>query len=216
MDQELKKLRDDYRKNILPSSYSGALHLILSILGALGLIVLASTQIKRRSYGDLLFIPIAFLIANVVEYLAHRFLLHRPIKYFMVAFKEHTILHHSFFTHDAIEIETSKDFHRVLFSPSAVFFFIFIIGTPIFLMIAHFTHPSIGWISFIVGVSYYMFYEMVHTICHLHDHHWAFKIPGARFLKRFHQSHHNPKLMQQYNFNVLLPVSDWLFRTYKN
>jgi hypothetical protein len=215
MDQQLKKLRDDYRQNILPTFYSGPLHLSLSILGALGLILFAITQIELRSHADLLFIPVAFLIANVVEYLAHRFLLHRPIKVLMVAFKEHTILHHSFFTHEAIEIESSQDFHRVLFSPYAVFFFIFIIGTPIFLTIAHFTHPSVGWISFIVGVSYYMFYEMVHTICHLHDAHWTFKIPGMRFIKSFHRSHHDPKLMRNYNFNVLIPVSDWIFGTFK-
>ena len=87
MDHQLKKLRDDYRQNILPAYYSGPIHLSLSILGALGLIIFAITQIQLRSYGALLFIPVAFFIANVVEYLAHRFLLHRPLKYFMIAFK---------------------------------------------------------------------------------------------------------------------------------
>jgi MFS family permease len=206
------KMREDYRSKAISPFYSGKWHFILSLLFASVLIIFGLIQIDIESWWQWLFIPITFIIANIVEYVAHRFLLHQSN--FKLAYREHTLLHHFFFTHEALEIESTQDFHRVLFSPYAVFFFIFIIGLPVFLLMGFIFGQVVGWVSFIVGVSYYALYEVVHTCCHLPDKHWVFAFPALRFLKKFHRFHHDLELMKNYNFNVLFPLSDVLFGTY--
>jgi hypothetical protein len=210
--ESVKRLRENYRATKLSRHYSGKLHLSLSLMFAFSLVLFGFFQLKIEFWWQWTFIPITFIIANIVEYLAHRFLLHRSS--FRLAYREHTLLHHFFFTHEAIEIESTQDFHRVLFSAYAVIFFIFIIGIPIFLLLGFFFGSVVGWISFIVGVSYYGCYEIIHTCCHLPDDHWVFILPGIKFLKKFHNHHHNIELMKDYNFNVLFPLSDAIFGTY--
>jgi hypothetical protein len=208
----VSKLRSEYRGSKISAHYSGKLHLFLSLFFAAGIITYALTKFKIEFAWQWAFIPVSFCIANIVEYLAHRFLLHRSFS--KLAYREHTLLHHFFFTHDALEIESTQDFHRVLFSPYAVFFFIFIIGIPVFTLFGVLFGPAVGWISFIVGVTYYAMYEIVHTCCHLPDDHWVFFFPGLSFLKKFHKIHHDLELMKDYNFNVLFPLSDVIFGTY--
>ncbi len=206
------KMREDYRTKAISPYYSGKWHFFLSLFFASVLIILGLLQINIEYWWQWLFIPITFIIANIVEYLAHRFLLHQSK--FKLAYREHTLLHHFFFTHEALEIESTQDFHRVLFSPYAVFFFIFIIGLPVFVFLGFIFGQVVGWMSFIVGVSYYALYEVVHTCCHLPDKHWVFSLKALRFLKKFHSLHHDLELMKNYNFNVLFPLSDVLFGTY--
>ena len=177
------KMREDYRSKAISPFYSGKWHLFLSLLFALGLVIFGLIQIKIESWWQWLFIPITFIIANIVEYVAHRFLLHQSK--FKLAYHEHTLLHHFFFTHEALEIESTQDFHRVLFSPYAVFFFIFIIGLPVFLFLGFIFGQVVGWVSFIVGVSYYALYEVVHTCCHLPDEHWVFGISSVQHFALF-------------------------------
>jgi hypothetical protein len=216
LDEKLKKFREDYRKNILPSWYSGKAHIIFTLSSALTMMFFGLSQINLNRPGIVWsLIPLVFL-TNSVEYLAHRFILHRRIKFLERAYYEHTVLHHHFFTHEALEIETSRDFHRVLFSPFAVFFFIFIIGAPIYSLIAYLIAPDFGWMGFVTGAGYYLCYEIIHTICHLPDQHHIFMVPGTRYLKEFHRCHHDPSLMRDWNFNVLVPLSDRLFGSYRD
>ncbi len=89
-------------------------------------------------------IPIAFLIANLVEYLGHRGPMHRMKRGLGVIFRRHTLEHHHFFTDQQMSYESSRDFKAVLFPPVMLLFFIGGIATPIGLALFLLISPNVS------------------------------------------------------------------------
>ncbi|MDH4014220.1 MAG: fatty acid hydroxylase family protein, partial [Chromatiales bacterium] len=42
---------------------------------------------------------------------------------------------------------------------------------------------------------------------------WVSRLPGMQVLRQLHTRHHDPALMQRYNFNISYPICDALFGT---
>jgi sterol desaturase/sphingolipid hydroxylase (fatty acid hydroxylase superfamily) len=74
---------------------------------------------------------------------------------------------------------------------------------------ANFVFLSMGMAGF-----YFLSYEVVHFASHLPEDHPVIKIKFFRFMRGYHGIHHNPKLMRDYNFNIVFPFFDIIFKTY--
>lgn len=209
------QFRERYRREKIGPRYSGRLHLstTLSVTGAVVLACLLTLSDVRPV--EWLTIPAAFLTANIVEYLFHRFVMHRPRPGLRVAYERHTLSHHHFYTHDAMVAESARDFHMVLFPAALLFIFLGVIDAPLATAVYFVFGLNVAKLFVAVTVGYYMAYECLHTIYHLPVDHWAARLPGMQRLKRLHQSHHDLTLMGKYNYNITIPIGDKIFGTYR-
>ena len=57
---------------------------------------------------------------------------------------------------------------------------------------------------------YVVSYEWLHLSFHLPATHFIARLGVVKKLKRHHATHHDPRLMQKWNFNVTVPLWDWV------
>jgi sterol desaturase/sphingolipid hydroxylase (fatty acid hydroxylase superfamily) len=70
-----------------------------------------------------------------------------------------------------------------------------------------------AWLFVLVVISYYALYEVLHALAHLPDDAPLARVAAVRALTHHHRVHHDPALMQRWNFNFAIPLFDVLFRT---
>ncbi len=197
-----------------PRGYNGWRHLGLSMGFAITTLVLAASQLSNTSAYEWLTLPITFIYANIVEYVVHRFPMHRPFKALKILFRRHARQHHRFFTEKAMQFDSANDFAALLFPPYLIFFFLFFFALPVGLLLAFVASENVAYLFVVTAFAYFINYEMFHTMYHLPSSHWIYRFKLARSLRELHLHHHNQKIMSHYNFNITYPISDWLFGTY--
>jgi hypothetical protein len=136
--------------------------------------------------------------------------MHRRARGLGRVYERHTLQHHRFFTHEAIGFESSRDFKMVLFPPVLLVFFLGGIATPLGALCFLLLSPNAGWLFVATAVGYFLAYEVLHFCHHLPEGHPVTRWPLLGALRRHHQRHHGPG---HTNFNLTLPLCDWLFGT---
>jgi len=149
------------------------------------------------------------LFANFVEYNFHRGPMHNRNRLLDIVFKRHTLTHHAYFPHDHMGFKAGKDAYLVFF-PFWVIFLLFGLAAPVFFLTWFLTNSNVAGLFLIVAVSYFLLYEWLHLLYHLPEGSKLGELKLIRTLKRHHQAHHNPALMNDYNFNITFPLWDWV------
>lgn len=201
------------RRESVPSWYSGWAHLAVITGVCLLAVALLLLQIHVLVWWHLLVIPFGFVVSNLVEYLAHRYPMHRPMPYVgKYIYKKHAAIHHRYFTDKDMVLEDPRDLFEILTNPRHVVSFLTLSVLPISLVLGFFSMTA-GLLFAATAISYYLFYEWVHLASHLPSDHWIPSLPVMRSLCEHHQVHHNTRLMREYNFNIAFPIFDWVFKT---
>jgi hypothetical protein len=211
----VQRFREDYRTNVIGRSYNGRLHLVTTLTLTGFVVVYMLATLENVKTLEWLTLPLAFTVANFVEYVAHRFPMHRPLPGLKLLYKRHTLSHHHFYTHEAMEAESARDFHMILFPPAVLVFFLILLDAPMALATYALFGANVMRLFVVMTVGYFMSYELLHTIYHLSPQHWAARLPLMQRLRRLHQSHHDLALMGRYNYNITFPMFDWVFGTHK-
>jgi sterol desaturase/sphingolipid hydroxylase (fatty acid hydroxylase superfamily) len=206
--------RAEYRAQVLPAGYSGLRHVLLVLVAAGGgiaaALVFAATHGARLA--DAWIVPATALAANAVEYLAHRGPMHHRTRGLGALHTRHSGRHHRYFVADAMPFEGRRDFHAVLFPPVLLAFFGAIacaLGALVALVL-----PAATAALFVASaLGYYLLYETLHFLYHVPPHWPGARWPGVRALARLHRRHHDPRRMQEANFNLVFPLCDWLAGT---
>jgi hypothetical protein len=208
--------RADFRANEIGAGYrswTGWSHLGVITAGVLVGIGVLAGALRDVSVPELLALPAGYVFANVVEYLVHRYLMHVPRRGLGRLYKRHTGQHHRFFTHEAMTTDSARDFAIILFPPFVVVFFLGLIATPVALALAWLAGPDAGLLFGMVALSYFLFYEWMHLASHLPPASLLGRMPGVGFVREHHRAHHDPRRMRHYDFNITLPLTDWLAGT---
>jgi sterol desaturase/sphingolipid hydroxylase (fatty acid hydroxylase superfamily) len=208
---EVAAYRAGCRAQMLGRFYSGWAHFAFSSLWAGGAIALCIARVRAPRWWELLIVPITFLYANRAEYRGHRGPMHhrRPGRLRARIFERHTVMHHRFYTHEAMSIESMRDAKMTLFPPVLILFFLGLSGLPVVLGLALLTTRNIAYLFGATAVGYFLCYEWLHFAYHLPERTLA-NLPFLRALRRHHQTHHDPARMQRWNFNVTFPIWDRL------
>ncbi len=209
----IEKFRKHYQQTVVPRYYSGVVHALYTLVLLGGAMTYHALKIHDLSWKESLAFPIIFLISNWIEYMVHRYNLHRQVPGFKMLYKIHSGQHHQYFTDQAIAFESPRDFMMILFPPWASIFVVvastalgyFVIG-PIF-------SPNVGHILGIMAAVALLLYEAMHCYYHLDDSNSWTRFPGLSALRRHHIVHHNLRLMTKCNFNVTFPIFDMVYRT---
>jgi Fatty acid hydroxylase superfamily len=200
----------------IPWWYSPQGHLAATT--GIGLVVLVASivAIARLDGGvtwtDLLVIPAVVLLANYYEWRVHRDVLHKRFWPFEVIYDKHTPMHHMIYVEEDMAIRDVKEFRLVLI-PAAGVLGIVLGVAPLAIAIAHFWSPAAGWL-FLLTVSLFMVsYEVLHLCYHAPADSFIGRRKIIARLRAHHARHHDPRLMQRYNFNVTVPLFDWIMGT---
>lgn len=209
----VRKFREKYRAEVLPRPYSGRLH--FAITNAIGLSTLGfcAWHLKDVKPWEWAVIPATFLLGNFGEYHFHRGPMHHRWERLKAAHRRHTLRHHRFYTHEAMHAESTDDFQIVLFPLWFLPLIIFAFAVPLGLAARWVLSPNAGYLVVFTLTAYFLNYEWLHLVYHLPEDHWAYRIPYLKKLRKLHENHHNPELMQRWNFNITYPVADWFYGT---
>lgn len=212
--QRTAQFRQRYRAGI-KAHYSGWLHggFVFAVGGAL--MLYCFSQIESLSAWQLLLIPGALMFTNVGEYVAHKELGHKKRAIGKLFYKRHTGDHHTFFTHEDYQIDSSRDLRVVLFPALLLVAVSLLAAAPLGWLMGQLFGVDGGWLFAGTLLAGYLFYEFVHLCDHLPEGSMMTRLPLIRGLREHHRRHHEPDNATEYNFNVTLPITDWLLGTLK-
>jgi hypothetical protein len=212
-----KEKRDALRAQAMAergSFYSPWVHLAVPSVFALTAIGCAVALIHDLTLGQVLFGLGLFLMSNAAEWRIHKSLLHKRVRFATVLYDRHTPLHHMVFITDDMAIRAPHEFRLVLLPAYAV------VGlgiglSPIAAFIwFYFGAHNLACVFVMMTMGYVVTYEWLHLSYHLPPDSFVGRLGLVRFMRRHHAIHHDPRLMQKWNFNVSLPLWDVVKRTY--
>lgn len=207
------RFRERYRNEEIPRGYSPWAHLAFTFGGGTLALAACLWQLEAVRPLEWLTVPLAFVYANLAEYLGHRFPMHRPYRGLGLIYKRHAGQHHRFFTDRAMAYDGWRDLRAVLFPPVLVVFFFGGFALPVWLLLDWLISANVAWLFIATGLAYYLNYELLHFAYHLRPEHPLARLGLVRRLRWLHQHHHDPKVMTRVNFNISYPLCDWLFGT---
>lgn len=196
----------------IPTNYNPWIHLLGPTSLALIIIFSLIGIVVSPVWWEWLTIPITLFIMSNWEWLIHRYWMHQLFKPFAFLFKKHR-LHHQLYTENKMEISSYKELYHVL-TPFWGIVLVFTTIIPLFIIL-QFISINVACIFIAVTLTYFILYEWTHASYHLSPNKWIRSNKLISFLSKHHATHHNPKNMVKYNFNVTFPLFDWFAKTYR-
>lgn len=200
------ELRDELLARV-PRWYSPAVHLAFPALAGLALAGLALSRIQDLRLWQLALVPVFLVLGNVVEWHAHRGLLHRRMRFLHGLYLRHTPQHHAMYVADAMAIRSARELRFILL-PGYGVLAILAVTSPVVLLFFALGQPNLAALWVASAVVYLLSYEWLHLAYHLPESSWIGRRPLIQRLRRHHQLHHAPHLMHRWNFNVTVPLWD--------
>lgn len=204
--------RARYRAERIPSWYRGPWHVAFTALCVLGPAAYCLASLRDVEPLEWLTVPAMLVFGSFFVWAFHKHVLHRPVPGLRSAYVIHTLHHHRFFTFEHNEPEGTRDFHIMLF-PMAFGPGLAVVSYLLGRHLVSGISPNVGLLFTTMSVLYFGLYELVHFSSHLPGDATVLRLPFLRRLRAHHQLHHDPRLMGKYNFNVVLPLFDWLLGT---
>mgnify|MGYP002619558241 FL=1 len=202
-----------YRAEALDPTFTLARHLCKT-LGVATVILLGGVWLARSAeISHWLLLPVFWLVANVFEWGIHRFAMHRPARP-RVLYRNHALVHHNAFKGVAQEIRDPRELSLVMM-PWYTLIMVFLMASPVAVVAAVLGGPALAGVFLVGSVSYFLLYELIHTLHHLPGHVLGPVDGWIAKLRAHHHHHHQLDRMAHVNFNVTLPVADRLLGTYE-
>lgn len=177
-----------------------------------------SREIARHGVRPIAWIaiPATFMLANALEYVLHRYPMHRRNWFLERMFRRHTLQHHRYFTHTSMAITSKRDLFFVML-PVQYGLVSVVLAGGVYLALRAMMSPGAAALCGITLILYFGFIDVIHLVFHL-PLKWFRRVPilrgkVVRALRLHHLVHHDPRLMNKYNFNITLPLTDWIVGT---
>lgn len=205
-----RQARTELREELLsriPWWYAPWMHLAFPAAVGIAIAAFALSRIEGLHAWQLACVPLFLAFGNAVEWHAHRGVLHRRTRFLDVLYVRHTPQHHAVYVADDMAIRSVRELKLILL-PAWGVLAILALTSPITVAFLRFGQPNLGalWVASVV--AYVLGYEWLHLLYHLPEQSLLGRLWLVRTLRRHHQLHHAPHLMQRWNFNVTLPLWD--------
>jgi hypothetical protein len=204
--------RDELRAELLaaiPRSYSPWLHLAIPAVSGVAILAFALSRVEDLRAWQLALVPLFLAFGNAVEWHAHRGLLHRRTWPLQVLYLRHTPQHHAVYVAGDMFIRDWRELKFVLLPAYGVAGLV-LVTSPITAALWLAGQPNLAalWVASVV--AYVLLYEWFHLAYHLPADGIVGGLRLTRWLRRHHERHHAPQLMQRWNFNVTVPLWDYV------
>ncbi len=196
----------------IPSWYSPWGHLSATTGIGLAILALALHELHAVRAIELLVIPAVFLVSNAFEWRVHKDVLHRRLWPVEVIYQRHTPEHHAVYMTNDMAIRSTKEFRLVLM-PAMGILGIVLAATPMAFLVRVLFSENCGWLFLVSSALYMVLYEVSHLSYHLPETTWIGRRRLVKSLREHHARHHDPRLMQKWNFNVTIPLFDLIHGT---
>jgi len=196
----------------IPWWYHPYAHLAATTGIGLAVLVVSATQMASVHFADLLVVPLVVVLANYYEWRVHRYVLHRRFWPFEVIYDRHTPMHHMIYVEDDMALRDKREFRLVLI-PAAGVLGIVLAAAPVAIAIAKLWSSAAGWLFLLTASLFMVSYEVLHLCYHAPRESFIGRRALIAKLRTHHARHHDPRLMQRYNFNVTVPLFDWIMGT---
>lgn len=196
----------------IPRWYVPWVHLVGPSLVGLAIVAFALSRLRAPRGWELATVPAVWVLSNFFEWLLHKDVLHRKVRFLELAFVRHTPQHHGAFDGGSLAIRDARELKLVLL-PAFGVIAMFAGAIPPGLALAALVSPNVGLLWVATVVLYVLGYEWLHLSYHLPEDGLVGRLALVRVLRRHHALHHTPALMQRANFNVTVPLWDWLLGT---
>lgn len=212
---EVNPRREAVRAEILakiPENYNPAVHFLVP--GVLGLGVFAACVAMLHDVRPLewLTIPVTLFLGLGFEWRVHKSVLHERQPLLGILYVRHELHHHVIYTYDDMTMRSNREWRLVLM-PAYAIVLVFLMMVPIVAALWFFATPNIALIHLATSMVFFLAYEWMHLSYHLPQEHPIGRLSLIRRLRELHRRHHDPKLMKRWNFNVTVPLWDWIHRT---
>jgi len=196
----------------LPRWYSPVLHVLTP--STWGVLTLAAciVLVKDVTWLQLLTVPIVLVLSNMAEWRMHRDLLHKRHWLAPALYDRHTPVHHKIYVREDMEIRDRRELKFILI-PAWAAIALFVGLLPLAAALWFFIAPNVAYIFMATCMLYVVTYELLHMSYHLPKDSFIGRNPIIRALARHHSTHHDPRLMLQWNMNVSVPLWDFVRRT---
>lgn len=192
-----------------PRWYSPWFHLLFPSLVGLGAAAAALLSLGAVRPLELLLPLVVWVVANATEWRAHRDLLHRRTWPVTRAYDDHTPMHHGIFVRDEMPIRSARELRLVLIPPWGILLILLAVA-PFAAGLIWLGQPNLACLFLATCMLYVVSYEWCHLAYHLPPEGFVGRRWLVRVLRRHHATHHDPTLMQRWNFNVTVPLWDWV------
>jgi len=191
--------------------YRGELH-FLGLLAEVALLLgAAAWWLHDVRPWEWLLVPAALVFGNGVEWLIHRGPLHHPWPP-RLSYNRHTLTHHAAFSDEDMSVHSWRELRIVLF-PLYALPALELLVLPVVALVWWTLGRNAAALFVIASVLYYLLYELLHLAYHLPADHAVARSRVVGWLRQQHQRHHDPRRMTEGNFNVSIPLFDWLLGT---
>lgn len=208
--------RAKVREEDIPKYYIGPLHFAVNASLLLFSFIFCCLKIQGPSYIELSPFVLVLFFGNLVVYLIHKYPLHGRYAWNSYAYKNHTKIHHVFYTHNNVTLASRRDWYTMFFPAEIVLAFVLIYLPTMYFALKFIIGINATFAFLAASSMYFILYEIVHYCSHLPSNHFLIKVPFFKLMRRHHQIHHDPSLMRQANFCIVHPLFDLLLGTYIN
>jgi hypothetical protein len=189
----------------------------LAATTGIGLVVLVLATVRLAALpgfcaSDLLVVPLVCLFANLFEHQVHKRVLHRRTWPFEVIYDKHTPMHHVMYVEHDMALRDPREMRLVLM-PAMGVLGIVLSAAPLAIVVGRFWSASAGWLFLLTTSLFMVSYELLHLAYHAPADSLVGRNAIIAKLRAHHARHHEPRLMQRYNFNVTVPLFDWVLGT---
>jgi hypothetical protein len=204
--------REALRRKLLdavPGWYRPWAHFAVPSLFGLGIIAACIVLIRDLSAWELVTLPLSFVVSNINEWRAHKYLLHKRSRLAPVLYDRHTPEHHMVYVTEDMAMRERREFRLVLipaYGIMLIFVGVSVPATGLWLL----GLENVALLFVAAQMAYVLSYEWLHLSYHLPPDSFIGRRRLIRRLRRHHAIHHDPRLMQHWNFNVTVPLWDWV------
>lgn len=207
MDDAARRARLARRDAALAEApgYRPVRHLAFVTLFAVAVALLCVAGLRSVTPSEWLALPLMATLANAAEWAFHRRLLHRRRPPFHWVYDAHN-RHHAYFVDGDMAIRGRQEW-RLILLPWWSIVALAVALLPLLGLLA-LVSANAARIVLATSMIYVALYELLHLAFHLPDAHPLRRWGVMRWLARHHELHHDPRLMRDYNFNVIVPLWD--------
>ncbi|MCA9705050.1 MAG: hypothetical protein KDK70_04265 [Myxococcales bacterium] len=205
------------RERYIDPSFSLARHLTRTLGVAMVIAALGVGLSWGAAWWAWLAIPGFWLVSNLFEHTIHRYPMHRPL-WPRVLYLNHAKAHHRAFDGPHQQIHRVQEL-SVVMMPWYTLIIVFLMASPVALAAALLGGVELAGVFLVGAVSYFLFYELIHTVHHLPlatlRRSWWGRRPLLMRMRAHHHHHHRLDRMAKVNFNVTFALADRLLGTYE-
>jgi hypothetical protein len=204
------------RREIVEASfrgwYSPVLHVAIPAAISVTVAVLALLSLRDVRPIELLTIPATLILGFGFEWRVHKFVLHRRLPLLSTLYERHELHHHVIYTYENFTMRGRREFRLVLVPAYAVVL-IALVNAPIAWALGRFVAPNVACVYLATSMLFFITYEWLHLAYHFPPDTFVGRLRLIAKLREHHRRHHDPRLMKTWNFNVTVPLFDWIHRT---